>query len=128
MPPRVASFPVLLTVDDAADSAAHDIPRHLRDGRPPAAARRYGIGRRPLFRADDLLDWLDQKRAIAEGVTGNERSQSVRIEEAAGRPTSGRRIPDRSRKMRSKRSGVVTIGRRAVGWKVANACCSSSDS
>jgi excisionase family DNA binding protein len=56
-------FPVLLTVDDAAD-LLRTTPRAIYvmvdRGQLPGVTR---IGRRLLLRADDLVDWLDQKRA-----------------------------------------------------------------
>ena len=61
--PSRASFPVLLTVDEAAA-----LLRTTRRAIYAMIARRHlpgvvRIRRRVLFRADDLLHWLDQKRA-----------------------------------------------------------------
>jgi len=56
-------FPVLLTVDDAADllrTTSRAIYVMVDRRQLPGVTR---IGRRLLLRADDLLDWLDQKRA-----------------------------------------------------------------
>ena len=56
-------LPVLLTVDDAADllrTTSRAIYVMVDRRQLPGVTR---IGRRLLFRADDLLDWLDQKRA-----------------------------------------------------------------
>jgi len=56
-------FPVLLTVDDAADllrTTSRAIYVMVDRRQLPGVTR---IGRRLLFRADDLLDWLNQKRA-----------------------------------------------------------------
>ena len=57
------ALPVLLTVDEAAT-----LLRTTRRGIYTMTERRQlpgvtRIRRRVLFRADDLLDWLDQKRA-----------------------------------------------------------------
>jgi excisionase family DNA binding protein len=55
--------PVLLTVDEAADllrTTRRAIYIMVDRRQLPGVTR---IGRRLLFRADDLLDWLDQKRA-----------------------------------------------------------------
>jgi excisionase family DNA binding protein len=58
-----ASLPVLLTVDEAA-SLLHTTRRAIyamiERRQLPGVIR---IRRRVLFRADDLLHWLDQKRA-----------------------------------------------------------------
>jgi len=60
---RARTMPVLLTVDDAAD-----LLRTTRRAIYAMIARRQlpgviHIRRRVLLRADDLLHWLDQKRA-----------------------------------------------------------------
>jgi len=60
---RRAPFPVLLTVDEAAD-----LLRTTRRAIYAMIERRQlpgviWIRRRVLLRADDLLHWLDQKRA-----------------------------------------------------------------
>ena len=55
--------PVLLTVDEAAEllrTTRRAIYVMVDRRQLPGVTR---IGRRLLFRADDLLDWLDQKRA-----------------------------------------------------------------
>jgi excisionase family DNA binding protein len=58
-----AVVPVLLTVGEAAE-LLRTTPRAIyvmvERRQLPGLIR---IGRRVLFRADDLLDWLDQKRA-----------------------------------------------------------------
>ena len=61
--PHRATLPVLLTVDEAAD-----LLRTTRRAIYVMIARRQlpgviRIRRRVLLRADDLLHWLDQKRA-----------------------------------------------------------------
>ena len=61
--PRHADLPVMLTVDEAAA-----LLRTTRKASYSLVERRQipgvtRIGRRVLFRADDLLDWLGQKRA-----------------------------------------------------------------
>jgi excisionase family DNA binding protein len=65
-----APMPMLLTVDDAAEllrTTNRAIYAMVERRQLPGIIR---IRRRVLFRTDDLLDWLDQKRrAIAEGVT-----------------------------------------------------------
>ena len=61
--PTAARLPVLLTVDEAADflrTTRRAIYAMVERGQLPGVIR---IGRRVLLRADDLLDWLDQKRA-----------------------------------------------------------------
>jgi excisionase family DNA binding protein len=60
---RHGALPVLLTVDEAAD-----LLRTTRRGIYAMVERRQLPGvirvrRRVLLRADDLLDWLNQKRA-----------------------------------------------------------------
>ena len=57
------TVPVLLTVDDAADllrTTRRAIYAMIERRQLPGITR---IGRRVLLRADDLLHWLDQKRA-----------------------------------------------------------------
>ena len=57
------TVPVLLTVDDAADllrTTKHAIYAMIERRQLPGITR---IGRRVLLRADELLHWLDQKRA-----------------------------------------------------------------
>ena len=57
------ALPVLLTVDEAADllrTTRRAIYVMVDRRQLPGVTR---IGRRLLFRADYLLDWLDQKRA-----------------------------------------------------------------
>ena len=58
-----ATLPVLLTVDDAADllrTTRRAIYAMIERRQLPGVIR---IRRRVLLRADDLLHWLDQKRA-----------------------------------------------------------------
>jgi excisionase family DNA binding protein len=60
---RRDSFPVLLTVDEAATllrTTRRAIYTMIERRQLPGVIR---IRRRVLFRADDLLHWLDQKRA-----------------------------------------------------------------
>jgi excisionase family DNA binding protein len=57
------ALPVLLTVDDAANllrTTRRAVYAMLDRRQLPGVIR---IGRRVLLRADDLLNWLDQKRA-----------------------------------------------------------------
>jgi excisionase family DNA binding protein len=59
----IGTLPILLTVDDAAEllrTTNRAIYAMVERKQLPGIIR---IRRRVLFRADDLLDWLDQKRA-----------------------------------------------------------------
>ena len=60
---RSRSMPVLLTVDDAAEllrTTRRAIYAMIERRQLPGVIR---IGRRVLLRADDLLNWLNQKSA-----------------------------------------------------------------
>ena len=60
---RSRSMPMLLTVDDAAEllrTTRRAIYAMIERRQLPGIIR---IGRRVLLRADDLLDWLNQKSA-----------------------------------------------------------------
>ena len=60
---RRATLPVLLAVDEAADllrTTRRAIYAMIERGQLPGVIR---VRRRVLLRADDLPDWLDQKRA-----------------------------------------------------------------
>ena len=61
--PKAVRLPMLLTVDEAADflrTTRRAIYAMVERRQLPGAIR---IRRRVLLRADDLLHWLDQKRA-----------------------------------------------------------------
>ena len=61
--PHEITLPVLLTVDEAAKllrTTARAIYAMVERHQLPGVTR---IRRRVLFRADDLLHWIDQKRA-----------------------------------------------------------------
>jgi excisionase family DNA binding protein len=61
--PGRTTFPVLLTVDEAADllrTTRRAIYAMIERRQLPGVIR---IRRRVLLRSDDLLHWLDQKRA-----------------------------------------------------------------
>jgi excisionase family DNA binding protein len=65
-----ALAPVLLTVGEVADllrTTRRAIYVMVERRQLPGLIR---IGRRVLFRADDLLDWLDQKRAPSSKEQG----------------------------------------------------------
>ena len=60
---RPAKLPLLLTVDDVADllrTTRRAVYAMVERRQLPGVIR---IRRRVLFRTDDLLEWLDQKRA-----------------------------------------------------------------
>ncbi len=60
---RLRAMPVLLTVDEAADllrTTRRAIYAMVERHQLPGVVR---LRRRVLLRADDLLDWLNQKRA-----------------------------------------------------------------
>jgi excisionase family DNA binding protein len=59
------TLPVLLTVDEAAEllrTTRRAIYAMIERRQLPGVIR---VRRRVLVRADDLLDWLDQKRALS---------------------------------------------------------------
>ena len=61
--PHRTTLPVLLTIDEAADllrTTRRAIYAMIERRQLPGVIR---VRRRVLLRADDLLDWLDQKRA-----------------------------------------------------------------
>lgn len=63
--PQPPSLPRLLTIDDVASllrTTRRAIYAMVERHQLPGVIR---IRRRVLFRADDLLDWLDQKRALS---------------------------------------------------------------
>lgn len=60
---HAAGLPALVTVDDAARllrTSRHAVYAMLERGQLPVPIR---VGRRLLLRQDELLHWLDQKRA-----------------------------------------------------------------
>jgi excisionase family DNA binding protein len=64
---RRTKLPLLLTVDEAAEllrTTRRAIYAMIERGQLPGVIR---VRRRVLVRADDLLDWLDQKRAPSPG-------------------------------------------------------------
>ena len=64
---RRTTLPVLLTVDEAADllrTTKRALYAMIERRQLPGVIR---VRRRVLLRADDLLDWLNQKRAPSPG-------------------------------------------------------------
>ena len=94
------ALPVLLTVDEAAAllrTTRRAIYAMVERRQLPGIIR---IGRRVLLRADDLLDWLDQKRAPSLRSNSDERnSPTVRERRLGGGhpgPASGRQRDSRA--------------------------------
>ena len=102
-----------------AARTAHDRASAVagRDSCPPASAP----ARRRFARLAE-----SEARAIARGVTGDERHKSVRIEEVAGKSTSVSSRPTARGSSGSANALRCCLDRPPHGGlKVANACCSS---
>ena len=108
------ALPVLLTVDEAADllrTTRRAIYAMIERRQLPGVIR---VRRRVLLRADDLLDWLEQKCAPSRGGTGDERDNPS---------VSQRRLGDRYPGRHSRRHATARGSASDLRWRLDRTPC-----
>src|ERR1700730_3633326 len=114
--PQTATLPVLLTVDEAADllrTTRRAIYAMVERHQLPGVIR---IRRRVLLRVDDLLHWLDQKRASSpkEGMAMSVKIRPYRTGgwevDVTVRLPNGSRLRERSKAPVSSKSAAQRWG------------------